>query len=269
MAKTKKANVTAFNQAARAGRYEEVKGREGKEVELWQRWKQEGQQDKHLIPLMTSMEPLVRAKARAYAAGYGGALPKGAVEAKLRQYMLKGIKSYDPEGGAKLKTHVFTQFQRYSEDAAKGRNFARMSKSDTQNFQEYQNALNELRVVHGREPSAQELQHHLQWPGTSGLNQVTRMQRSIRKELFTGMDPNRSDMDMHEPSQIRTIISMAPSLLNEEENKVLQAMYPKGQLSTKDFDANHIATKTGLRPDRVYRVRSRIFEKLKPYLDKT
>jgi len=269
MAKKKKASVEAFNQAARAGRYAEVKGRESKEHDLWHKWDQNGRQDKHLLPLMTSMEPLVRAKARGYSAGYGGALPTGATEAKLRQYMLKGIKSYNPEAGAKLKTHVYTQFQRYSEDAAKGRNFARMSKSDTQNYQEYNNAFNELKVIHGRDPSPEELQTHLQWPGNAGLNQVKRMQKGIRRELYTGMDPTRSDMDLQTPSQIKTIISMAPSILNEEENKVLQAMYPGGQLSKKNFDANAVAKKTDLRPDRVYRVRSRIFEKLKPYLDKT
>ena len=251
--------VEDFTQRARAARLKELRGRGAKEQVLWQRWDQGGRQPEHLTPLLKSLDPFIKSKARHYAQQGDIGIPKASVEAQLRRHAMKGIKSFDPKKGAKLTTHIGNKFLAMSDFVHENRNFAHIPKARSLQFQPFRNAHMELELELGRDPTVPELQERLQWPNSKD---VSRMKREIKSELFSGDQGETQGSS----SQVRSMIQLMPSLLKgQDEKKIFGALFPTtgGNPSVKD-----VARKTGMSEQRVYQLRARILKRASPYLKK-
>ena len=251
--------VDVFQQRRRAQRLAELRGRGAKEQVLWQRWNKGGRKPHHLTPLLNSLDPFIKSKARQYAKQGDIGIPKSSIEAKLRQHAMKGIKTFNPRAGTKLTTHIGNKFLAMSDFVHENRNFAHIPKARSQQFQPFRNAHMELEMELGRDPTVPELQNKLQWPN---VKDVARMKKEIKSELFSG-DPGEGQ---GASSQIRSMIQLMPSLLRgNDEKKVFGALYPTagGTPSVKD-----VARNTGMSEQRVYQLRARILKRAKPYLKK-
>lgn len=254
----KKSEVDEFNKAASA-----AVSKLPKEQKLWEDWHQGGRTPEKLDALMHSLEPLVQQHATKQTRGFGGSIPHSAMEAQLRLAALKGIQSYDPDKGTKLKTHVITNFMRTTGFVAANRNFSRIPKNRLEKFQSFHNAKNELYDELGREPTVEELQGSLGW---KNVNEVKRLNKEIRRELYIGGNPDPEADDGshgHSPSQIRSILSLAPSMLTPEERRVFDELYPS---VGEPASMAQIAKKTGLNQGQIYRIRTAIYNKVKPHL---
>jgi len=254
--------ITQFNNAARPALGSRAKTADPHE-ELWRKWHSGGRQAKDLEPLLDEFEGLIQKQARARVAGTGGAITYGAMEMQLRRAVKKSIESFDPSGGAKLSTWVRTGLLRVTDQVAEWRNFARIPKNRMDLYQRFQNAKNELHHELGREPMAHEISQRL--PDVKQTD-IQRLMNEVRTEHIIGgsPDPESDDGSLgHAPSQIRGILSLAPSLLTPEERKVFDNLFP--QHGTAPTMAE-IAKRTGMTSSRVYQVRASIFKKLKPHL---
>lgn len=251
--------VDEFTRRAREVRLKELRGRGAKEQVLWQKWHKEGRQSEHLTPLLKSLDPFIRSKARQFATRGEMGIPQASIEAKLRQHAMKGIKTFDPKHGVKLTTHIGNKFLAMSDFVHENRNFAHIPKARSLQFQPFRNAQMELEMELGRDPSVPELQKRLQWPNSKD---VSRMKREIKSELFSG----DQGAEHGSSSQIRSMIQLMPSLLkNTDEKKVFGALFPTagGTPSVKQ-----VARSTGLSEQRVYQLRARILKRANPYLKK-
>lgn len=263
----KKLDVSAFNQQARQAKLRAAQAKAPKEMELWDKWNKGGRKTQDLVPLMKSMENLVQREARKYNKGYGGALVQGANELEARKLMLRGLKTYDPNRGTKLTTHVHNQFQRMTEVAAKRRNFGAMSRKDFQTFQQFNNAVNELKEERGVvDPTVAQIAQRLQWP----IGRTARVQQSVRRELFTGITPGQDDDVGGPPSQMRSIMSLMP-LKNEKEKAVFRGLRlhknpeqePKSPLVMK-----RLAQTLKMPLSRVYKIRDTLKNRVQNVIDR-
>lgn len=248
-----------FNQQARAAT---PRGHDPHRA-LWENWANNGKQPEHLEPLLDAMEPTIQSHAKRKLKGLGGSIPYSALEQQLRIAAKKGLESYKPDSGAKVRTWVITNFQRVTDDISKWRNFAQIPKPRVEMYQRFMNAKNEFVSHHGHEPTLADMKKALPDIPEKDLRP---MMKEIRRELFIGgnPDPEADDGSLgHAPSQIRSIISLMPALLTPEEQKVFDHLYPA--IGAPQSVAQ-IARRTGLSQNQVYRVRSAIYRKVKPHL---
>lgn len=256
-----KSKFDSFNQTARAAA---APGGHDPHRQLWQTWVDSGKKPEHLEPLLDALEPTIQSTAKRKLKGLGGSIPYSALEQQLRVAAKKGLESYDPSRGTKVRTHIITNFQRTTDFIAGNRNFAHIPKPRVELYQKFMNAKHEFMSDHGHEPTLQDMKALLPDVPERDLKP---MMTEIRRELFIGgnPDPDASDDGSlgHAPSQVRSIISLMPALLNDEEKKVFNHLYPTvGDPST----VAQIAKKTGMNQNQVYRLRSAIYKKVKPHL---
>lgn len=257
--KVSRSTVEDFTANAREQRLRELQGRGAKETQLWEKWHTQGRKDDHLVPLLSSLDPFIKSKARAFARQGDMGIPKSSVEAELRRHAIKGIKTFDPTRGTKLTTHIGNKFLAMSDFVSENRNFAHIPKARFQKFQAFRNAQMELEQEHGRTPTTRELQGVLGWKNPKD---VARMEKEIKSELYVGDQGE----DEGASSEIRSMIQLMPSLLkNDKEKQVFQALFPRSGGTPKVKD---IARQTGLSEQKVYQLRAKILHRAKPYLKK-
>lgn len=255
----KRSPFDKFNQEARQGA---AGSASDPHRELWETWKRT-KKPQHLETLMDALEPTIQASARRSFKGLGGSIPYSAVEQQFRIAAKKGLESYDPAKGTKVKTHVITNFMRTSDFIRSNRNFAYVPTPRVDKYQRFQNAKNEFVEQHGHEPTLEDMK--LLLPDMKE-NDLRPMMSEFRRELFIGGSPNPDAEDAslgHAPSQVRSIISLMPALLTADEKKVFEHLFPSvGEAP----NIAQIAKKTGMSQNQVYRVRSAIYQKVKPHL---
>ena len=232
--------------------------------ELWETWNENNRHPDHLEPLLDALEPTIQGHAKRKLKGLGGSIPYSALEQQLRIAAKKGLESYKPESGTKVKTWVISNFQRITDDVAKWRNFAQIPKPRVELYQRFMNAKNEFVSQHGHEPTAADLRQKLPDVPEKDLKNLL---REVRREHFIGGNPDpdaRDDSSLgHAPSQVRSIISLMPALLTPDEQRVFDHLFPSmGEPQT----VAQIARKVGLNQNQVYRIRSSIYKKVKPHL---
>lgn len=232
---------------------------------LWKAWDAGGRKPEHLEPLLDAFEPDIQRKAQQLSKSTGGSVPLSHLEGELRVQTKRGLEKFDPSGGTKLRNWiVYQQFPAVNTALARARNFAYVPKDRVGLYQEFQNAKNEFLTEHGHEPSFEEMKILLPHVKEETLKPLM---TEFRRELYIGGHPD-PDMDDgshgHAPSQVRTIISLMPAMLSDEEKKVFDHLYPTG--SDMAPSIAQIAKKTGLSQNRVYRIRAEIYDKVKPHL---
>lgn len=256
---TKKDTFGSFNSVARTA----APGGHDPHLDLWKTWHGSGKKPEHLEPLMDALEPTIQNAAKRKLKGLGGSIPYSALEQQLRIAAKKGLESYDPTRGTKVRTHIITNFQRTTDFVAGNRNFAHIPKPRVEMYQKFTNAKNIFMEEHGHEPTLHDMKALLPDIKEKDLKP---MMNEIRRELYIGghPDPEADDGSLgHAPSQVRSIISLMPALLSPEEQKVFDHLYP--QLGEPSSVAQ-IARKTGMNQNQVYRVRSAIYKKVRPHL---
>jgi DNA-directed RNA polymerase specialized sigma subunit len=267
MARPKKPKlVDVFNRQERQRKLRAAQAKAPKELELWHKWNKGGRRKADLIPLMSSLENVVRAEARKYQKGYGGALVGGANEAELRTHMLKALQTYNPNRNVKLTTWATSQMRAFTGTAAKRRNFGTQSKGDFQATQAFNNAINELRFAGNLSPTPQQIAERVGWP----VSRVKRMQRgAMRRELYTGITPGQDDDVGGAPSQVRSAMSLM-HFKNEEEKKVFRALKlyaPKDELSSP-LNMARTAKKLKIPLSRLYKIRDNLKKRAAPILNR-
>lgn len=255
---SKRSPFDAFNQDAKKAR-----GAPDPHIGLWKKWDAGGKQPEHLEPLLEAMEPTIQQHAKKVHKGLGGSVPYAAVEAEARVTAKAGLDSYDPKKGAKVRTWVIGNFARMSDFVSKNRNFAQVPKPRFEQFQKFTNAKNEFLTLHGHEPSLEDMKGLLPELPESALKP---MMTEFRRELYIGghPDPEADDGSIgHSPSQLRTILSLMPSLLTAEEKTVFGQLYPP---TGGSGSIAQISKSTGMTQNQIYRLRASIFKKVKPHL---
>jgi DNA-directed RNA polymerase specialized sigma subunit len=129
-----------------------------KDHALWEKWKKT-HSSADLQALLNQMSPIINREVNKWAPSMSRSL----LEAEGKRLAVEAFEKYDPTAGAALSTYLASRLQKLSRMVYSTQNTARLSETKTLLFHTYNAATNELRDMHGREPTNEELSDHLGW----------------------------------------------------------------------------------------------------------
>jgi len=122
------------------------------------------------------LDPLIRSEL----SKYRGVLPEAALYGQGKKTAIEAIKSFKPDKGAKLSTHLVNQLQKIYRENYKYQQAIRLSEELQRGVGALQRAKDDLTFRLMREPNAAEIADELAWP----ISRVERTQRQARGEIF-------------------------------------------------------------------------------------
>lgn len=149
--------------------------RQQQDLDLWKEWHKTND-PKPLNQLMDRLNPLIQREVQKW----GGTVPVPALESKARVLALDALKTYNPNRGAAVGTHVASRIRKISRHVYPYQNVARLPENKQLLYNTFQIASNKLLDDLGREPNVDELADELSW----SQRKVTDFQRTFgRREL--------------------------------------------------------------------------------------
>jgi DNA-directed RNA polymerase specialized sigma subunit len=164
--------------------------RSDKDFQVWEQWKK-NPTDANMQAVLTQLNPIIQMEVNRWA----GTLARPALELEAKTLAAAAIRSYDPNRGAALGTHITNQLRKLSRLPYTHQNLARVPEYQTLKFHTYNMADSALKDKLGRDPTVDELSSQLGW-SKSYLNNF---QKTIRKEYVeSGETPPIFDTDSGE-----------------------------------------------------------------------
>lgn len=151
--------------------------RKKNEMDLYREWQQTGSKEA-FQGLYNSMKPLLFDAARK--ASYGSPIPQSAHQIWAAQNMLDALRTYKPDAGAALQTHVYTAVnQKAKRLNYLYQNIGKMPEPRAARIGLFQNEFENMKSELGRAPSSAELADRLNW----SLKTVELTQKEVHKNL--------------------------------------------------------------------------------------
>jgi DNA-directed RNA polymerase specialized sigma subunit len=229
-----------------------LSSRQQREIELWKTWKASGENREDFAPLLQSFQPLLQKRIRVFSGRTP--LPPAAVEAEFNKRFLHAARTYDPNRGAKLSTHVQNQLKSAQRFITRYQNVGRIPEPRAYNIGKFTTARGELEQKFKRPASSMELADRLQW----NLDEVHRMEA----ELSHGDLPTSGFLDdptVVVPSREREVLKLLQFELTPDERVVYEHLLGSG--GRPSLSATQIAKKMGWSDSKVSRIRAKIAKK--------
>ncbi len=229
--------------------HEEVKARE---LKLWKDWKQSNSQQT-LGQLLDSVHPIIMTTVKKFETV---PLSPSAITAEAKKQALNAFKTYDPNAGASLGTHLHNYMQKVNRFVYEHQNIGRIPEHRIVQIGTYQAVKGELKVKLGREPSASELADELNWSHA----EVERMERELKREV---PESAVSDVDFSftQTSDAQKVLSFIYYELSPQEKVVFE--YLTGWAGKPKLSEPEIALRVGLTKERVKKLKAHIAAKIR------
>lgn len=248
-------------------RYDSLRGRRGKELELWKRWDENGRKPEHLEPLLNSIQPMIQRETTKRLNGLGGSIPRAALEGALQIAAVRAIENYDPNyvgktgRPAQLSTHVHNGFMAVTTFIAKHRNQKRMPKDKVERYAPLNNAKAAFENEFGRTPTTDEL--HALLPGWRRKD-IEELEHGFAPEAFSGMGVEL-EHDPGSPSSYHWgAVQLVRSKLNDDEKRFADMHYPP--VGKRQMSVEQIARAMNIPAHKAYRIRSKVDKLIAPFV---
>jgi len=168
--------------------------RQEQDLALWKTWKK-NPTDANTSALLKQVNPLIQRETNKWA----GTLARPLLETEGKRLAVQAFKTYDPNRGAALGTHVVNQLQKMSRLSYANQNVARLPENKMLQFHTYHVGHSQLQDNFGRPPTVDEMADHLGWtlPQINKFNKQTGHQELIES---VGVDAIGKDMAQVETS---------------------------------------------------------------------
>jgi len=222
------------------------------ELKQWERWKTGGEKPEDLRPLLRSLNPLVQKRMSQWKNRVP--IPPAAMEAEFKKHLLTGLRTYNPDRGAQLSTHVYHQMRRADRWIKTHQNFGYIPEERVDKIGQFRLAEHETQQEIGRPPTTDELAQRLKWSPA----QVSRMQRELRADIpASGFS---TDPAANLPSKEREALRLVQWELTPEEKIVFE--HSTGMNGKELLTPGQIAQKLKMSPSKVSRLRNAYSKKL-------
>jgi len=144
--------------------------RKEQDLALWKTWKV-SPTDANTSALLKQVNPLIQREANKWA----GTLSRPLLETEGKRLAVQAFKTYDPNRGAALGTHVVNQLQKMSRLSYANQNVARLPENKMLQFHSYHVGHEQLLDNFGRPPTVDEMADHLGWT----LPQINKFNKQI------------------------------------------------------------------------------------------
>jgi len=132
--------------------------RQQQDLELWKEWRKDNSPTT-LNKLMNRLNPLIHREVNKWQY----TVPPAALVSKGRILTVEALKSYDPNKGAAIGTHVTSRLRKLSRFAYPFQNVARMPENKQLLYNTFEGARTRLYDNLGREPTVDEISDELAW----------------------------------------------------------------------------------------------------------
>jgi len=231
-----------------------------KENELWEQWKKSNYNPTYLRPLHDSFKNLLFFHVNKWKSVN---IPERLLQAEADKLFIEALKSYDPNKGAALSTHISYMLARIQRFVVTHQNMGRVVEGRAGKvFGELKVAKNLFMEEHGRTPTPQELAEKMSLEYKRGVSvtDAKLFMKEDRRDLSMGQD--EADFSF-EPSSNRMLMMILPSELSIEENQVYERLF--GLNGSPKMDKGAIARQLRIHPSKVSRLIASIREKLEKY----
>lgn len=249
-----------FQQEFAKQRYDEYRGRRGKELELWKKWDAGGRKEKDLKPLLQSIEPLINSETKKRLQGLGGSMPQAALKQTLRNAAVQAVGRYDP-AKSQLSTFLTNSFMAVSDTVSAARNQFYMPRPDVEQHQRFMSARDQFLEETGREPTPAEMQERLP---DIGLRRLRRLSKGFSPEAYTDMGTD-FDEGAAKPD-VRDAFLLVKPELGEAHRQFGELHYPPA--GTQQMSVAQIAKQLKVPSHRAYQIKSEVEKRLERILKK-
>lgn len=142
---------------ALSGKEKLAEERRNQDVELWHAWKKDPTPE-NMHPLMKRFEPVFNQKVNQWKAPY---VNESAFRANLKLQAIDAFKTYDPNRGTALRTHLENRLQKSMRFNTQQQNYAYIPEGKTSFIGPIQRAHDLLSEDFGRPPTPAEIAEHI------------------------------------------------------------------------------------------------------------
>lgn len=228
------------------------------EMNMFNLWKKT-QSKEHFQGLYNSMKPLIHDAAKK--AAFGSNLPESAHRLYAAQAFHDSLKTYNPNSGAALQTHVFgSVHNKVKRLNYEFQNLGKMPEPRAVLVGKFINEFENLKGQLGRDPSSAEIADHMGMP----LRQVSNLQKELRKDLSMG--EGTDEVSITEGSKEEEFLNYLYYELNPEEKVVYEYITghfgkPRMVKGNNKIDYAGIAQKMGVSESKIRLLHSNIRKK--------
>jgi DNA-directed RNA polymerase specialized sigma subunit len=230
------------------------------EHELWKKWKESNYNPMYLRPLQDSFKNLIFFHVNKWKSVN---IPTRLIQAEAEKQFIDGLKTYNPNKGAALATHLNTVLSRMARFIIAHQNMGRVVEGRAgKAFSNLKTAKNLFIEEFGREPNAQELAQKVSFEYKLACtpNDAKAFLKEDRRDLSIGDE--EADFTFEAPAN-RMLLMMLPAELTLEENQVFERLF--GINGCKKLEKGQIAKQLRIHPSKVSRIIASIREKLEKY----
>ena len=235
---------------------EDLRERQGKELEMWHTWNNNGRKQEHMRPLLDSMRPLIQKHIKVWSSVRD--VPPAAIKAEFTNQAVKAFENFDPNRGVKLSTFVTGQMKQAQRFITTYQNSARIPESRVYSIGTLNNAEQQLSETLGRAPTQIELADKLKW----SQKKVGTLQSEIKKSYPASQFV--SEAATYTPSRQQEVLRLLPYELSPDERAVFEHIY--GVNGKEKLQPGDIATKLKMSAPKVSRLKAAIAAKYDSYI---
>jgi len=237
-----------------------------KDYELWDKWKKGGEKKKDLDPLLKQFEGQIHSRIGKFKGNVE--VPDAAIEMAHKREAVKAFKEYDPTKGP-LSPYLGLRLKKAGRFIDARKNVARITEPIYTKIGALNSVKSELREQLGYEPDDQTIHDHViktKHPKLSNvsLKDISRINKEQFKDLLVSGDEGSEfgapNLIPREEEVVRLIVPQ----LTKEERSVHE--YTFGLNGKPELKSGEIAKKIGMENSKVSKLRTSIFNKMKPYL---
>ena len=232
-----------------------------REMGMWQDWKDSNEDPTKLRPLLTSYDRLLQKQVNVYR--HKVPIPPAAIEAEFKNHMVTAFRTFDPNRGTQLSTHVHNHLKKGKRFITKYQNVGSIPETRSYKITAFKTAKAEVEEKTGTDPTSTQLADQLGW----NIREVERMNAEHRKDLptsgFRSAEGEIYDPTALMPSREMEVIHLMPAELSNDELSVFEHTFGLG--GKPQLRPGQIAKKLNMSPSRVSRIRNKLAVKVGEY----
>jgi DNA-directed RNA polymerase specialized sigma subunit len=243
--------------------------RKADEIALWKKWKDSGEQPKHLAPLLKLYEPVFAQKVRLWKPPM---VPESAFKADLQTHAIKAFQTYDPSRGAAHNTHIEQRLKKSLRYGNRGANLLYIPEGQSSQIGKLNKAKDALTEDLGRDPTRAEIAQHT---GMS-VKRVTTILSAVRRDIPMGRSGGEEGLDYgagdgsgrgFEDQQIAVAQNILPDIFPNKPEMHQLFNYTFGTNGhTKITKTNDLAKKMGKSAPQISRMKTQMGQTLRKHM---
>ena len=188
---------------------------------------------------------------------WSGPLPQVVMDAYGKHYALNAFKSFDPNKGANINTHLYNHISQLSRLVYQHQNVSQIPENQVQQLGRVEQAKNHLIDEYGREPEVHEIADYMNVPTVH----IERIMKNNRKDFLNDSDAETQQFAVQKDSKMSDRIFAIRNKLEPIQQKQFDALTGFGE--TKPLTPQEFGKVFKMKPYEVSRLKTSFAKRFK------